>query len=328
MSTVAPILLGESASVRLISSIAVAVWFLGTGEPNVPAQDQRPTFRASVARVSLNVVVKDGRGRSITDLELKDFQILDQGQAVAVTDLRAGEESVSIAVLVDTSGSMRMGERLTFAKRAATLLLKHFRPGDEAGLFTFDSVLHEVAPFSTDTTLLRDGLGRIDPFGSTSLHDAVAAAARTLAERPSSRRAVVAITDGIDNSSRLTAAAASGVATSIDVPVYVMAVADSGPPLTTRDVGLEAVEGGGVARLDGLTAPTGGVSFGAETTADAYLAGRQILNDLRAGYVLSFTPDGAPGWHQLMVRVARKDVRVRTRAGFWVGAQTSVRADW
>ena len=304
---------------RLISSMAVVVWLLGAGEPNVAAQDQRPTFRAGIARVSLNVVVKDDRGRSITDLQLKDFQILNQGQPVVVTDLRAGEESVSIAVLIDTSGSMRMGERLAFAKRAATLLLKHFRAGDEAGLFTFDRVLHEVVPFSTDTTLLRDGLERIDPFGSTSLHDAVAAAARTLAERPSPRRAVVAITDGVDNSSRLTAAAASGVATSSDVPVYVMAVADSGQPLTTREVALEPVEGGGVARLDDLTAPTGGVSFGAETTAAAYLAGRQILNDLRAGYVLTFTPDNAPGWHELIVRVARKDVRVRTRAGFWVG---------
>ena len=305
--------------------MAVAAWLLGAGEPNVAAQDQRPTFRASVARVSLNVVVKDDRGRSITDLELKDFQILDQGQPVVVTDLRAGEESVSIAVLVDTSGSMRMDERLRFAKRAATLLLKHFQAGDEAGLFTFDRVLREVVPFSTDTTLLRDGLERIEPFGSTSLHDAVAAAARTLAERPSPRRAVVAITDGVDNSSRLTAAAASGLATAIDVPVYVMAVTDSGPSPTTRDVPLEAVEGGGVARLDELTAPTGGVSFGAETTAAAYFAGRQILNELRAGYILTFTPDSAPGWHQLLVRTARKDVRVRTRAGFWVGAETSVR---
>ena len=311
---------------RLISSIAVALFFLGAGEPNVAAQDPRPTFRASVARVSLNVVVKDDRGRSITDLELKDFQILDQGQPVVGADLRAGEEPVSIAVLIDTSGSMKMGERLAFAKRAATLLLKHFGAGDEAGLFTFDRVLREVVPFSTDTTLLRKGLERIEPFGSTSLHDAVAAAAHTLAERPSSRRAVVAITDGVDNSSRLTAAAASGVATSIDVPVYVMAVGDSGPPPTARDVALEVVEGGGVARLDDLTAPTGGVSFGAETTAAAYFAGRQILNDLRAGYVLTFTPDSAPGWHQLIVRVARKDVRVRTRAGFWVGAQTSARA--
>jgi VWFA-related protein len=312
--------------VRLISSVAVISWFLSAGEPNVAAQDHRPTFRASVARVSLNVVVKDDRGRPITDLELKDFQIFDQGQPVVATDLRAGEESVSLAVLIDTSGSMRTGVRLTFAKRAATLLLKHFRAGDEAGLFTFDRVLHEIVPFTTDTTVLRDGLDRIDPFGSTSLHDAVAAAARALAERPSSRRAVVAITDGLDNSSRLTAAAASGVATSIDVPVYVMAVTDSEQPLTTRETALEPVEGGGVARLDDLTAPTGGGSFGAETTAAAYLGGRQILNDLRAGYVLTFTPDSTPGWHPLIVRVARKDVRVRTRAGFWIGGQASATA--
>ena len=303
------------------TSLAIAVWLFGIPEPTRTAQDHRPTFHANVLRVSLNVVVKDDKGRSITDLLLKDFQVFDQDRPVTITDFRAGEEPVSLAILVDTSGSMRMGERLAFANRAVTLLLRHFQPADEAGLFTFDRALHEVVPFTTDVKLLRDGLDRIEPFGSTSLHDAVAAAARTLAARPSSRRAVVAVTDGIDNSSRLSATAASGVASSSDVPVYVMAVG-SGGSIPAGDVAIERIEGGGVARLDELTAPTGGVSFGAETTAAAYLAGRHILNDLRAGYVLTFTPEGAPGWHPLTVRVARKDVRVRTRAGFWMGASS------
>jgi Ca-activated chloride channel family protein len=288
--------------------------------PVITAQDARPTFHASIAGVSLNVVVKDDRGRPITDLIQKDFQILDQGQPVPITDFRAGEEPVSLALLVDTSGSMRMDERLQMARRAAMLVLRHFRPGDEAGLFTFDKRLHEIVPFTTDTSRVRAGLDRVEPFGSTSLHDAVAAAARTLAGRPSSRRAVVAVTDGIDNSSSLSADAASGVASSSDVPVYVLAVSDSDRRTGPAEVALEPVEGGGVARLDALTGRTGGASFSAETTAAAYLAGRHILTDLRAGYVLTFTPYDAPGWHPITVRVSRKDVRVRTRAGFWMGS--------
>jgi Ca-activated chloride channel homolog len=285
-----------------------------------PTAQEPATFRAGASRVMLNVVVKDGRGRPIKDLLLKDFQVLDEGRAVDVHDFRTGIEPVSIALLIDTSGSMRLGPRLATARQAADMLFTQFGPADEAALFTFDQTLVEVVPFSSDLDELRNGVGRVAPFGSTSLHDAVAAAARGLAARPSLRRAVVAITDGFDNSSRLSAVAASGVASSSDVPVYVLAVAASDRPVNPNEVSLEPVEGGGVARLDDLTRRTGGASFDAETPATTLLAVRQILTDLRAGYVLSFTPEETPGWHQLTVRVARKDARVRTRAGFWIGA--------
>jgi Ca-activated chloride channel family protein len=310
--------------VRSISaSTTLAALVFAAAELAITAQGSRATFRANVAGVSLNVVVKDGRGRPITDIAASEFQVFDQGRLVPITDFRAGEEPVSIAILIDTSGSMRIGERLATARQAARFLLVHSRPGDEAGLFTFDRALHEVVPFSTDMTALRQGLDRVEPFGSTSLHDAVAAAARGLAGRASSRRAVVAVTDGLDNSSRLSAAAASGLASSSDVPVYVLAVANASRPLDPTEVALEPVEGGGVARLDELTAPTGGASFAADTRSEAFMAGRHILTDLRAGYVLTFTPDETPGWHLLTVRVARKDARVRTRTGFWIGESSA-----
>jgi len=177
-----------------------------------------------------------------------------------------------------------------------------------------------VSPFSPDLASVRHGFDRVDPFGSTSLHDAVAAAARRSGGRSASRRAIVAITDGFDNSSELTATAASSIASSIDVPVYVLAVANTSNPVAASEVALEPVEGGGVARLDDLTRWSGGASFAAETPAQTNLAVRQILSDLRTGYVMAFAPDDTPGWHQLIVRVARKGATVRTRAGFWMGA--------
>ena len=95
---------------------------------------------------------------------------------------------------------------------------------DEAGLFAFDSRLREVAPFSVDTRALKGALGEVDPFGATSLHDAISAAAERVATRPMARRAVVVLTDGIDTASRLTPAQVSAKAAAIDVPVYIIAM--------------------------------------------------------------------------------------------------------
>ena len=212
------------------------------------AQNPPPTFRAGASRVTLNVVVKDKHGRPVKGLAEQDFQILDHGRAVPLSDFRAGEEPVSVALLIDTSGSMRLGERLATAKQAAAMLLNETREGDEAALFTFDRNLHEVVPYTQDLTKVLDGLGDIGPFGSTSLHDAVAATARRAVTRALFRRAVVAITDGFDNSSELSAAGASNIASSIDVPVYVLAIANASDPVDAGAVAVEPIEGGGVAR--------------------------------------------------------------------------------
>jgi len=297
----------------LLASVLAGTFIFASQEP-------RPTFRGATNRVSLNVVVRDSHGKPITNLAPRDFQVFDEDRPVQLDDIGAGTQGVSIAVLIDTSGSMALGPRLDSARQATEMLLAQFASIDEAALFTFDSRLQEIVPFSTSTDEIRRGFERVKPYGSTSLHDAAAAAARQLASRPSPRRAVVAITDGLDNSSQLTAAAASRIASSIDVPIYVLAVAGSNRKLEPSELVLEPVEGGNVARLDELTARTGGASFTAEAPAETHLAVRHILSDLRAGYLLGFTPSDTPGWHRVTVRVARKDARVRTRAGFWMGA--------
>jgi len=298
--------------ISVLSLAAAAAWLAGIA---VLAYQEPPTFRGGVNLVSLNVVVKDAKGRAIRDLRGGDFEVLDQGRVVRLTDFRMDDDPVSVAVLIDTSGSMSLGSRLERAKRAAEAVFAQIRPAgtsegqDEAALFTFDRNLKAVVPFSSDLAVLRTGLDEIRPFGSTSLYDAVADVARELGARRASRRAVIAITDGFDTSSDLSAAAASAIAGSIDVPVYVLAVAPATGPVDARAVALEPIQGGGVARLDDLTARTGGISFAAEAAPETDLAVRQILNDLRTAYLLAFNPDPAPGWHPLVVRVARKNAR-------------------
>ena len=110
--------------------------------------------------------------------------MIDRGERRAISEFRSERAPVSLAILFDISGSMDVADRMTAAKFAAHHVLSWLEPGrDEAALFTFDSRLHEVAPFTVDTRALQGALGEVDPFGATSLHDAIAEAAERVATR-------------------------------------------------------------------------------------------------------------------------------------------------
>jgi VWFA-related protein len=199
-------------------------------------------------------------------------------------------------------------------------VLSWLTPGrDEAALFTFDSRLHEVAPFTVDTRVLQGALGEVDPFGATSLHDAIAEASRRVATRTVGRRAVVVITDGIDTASGLTPGEVSGIASSIDVPVYIMATV-----LPIDHVGREgALPRREVSTVDGtvqdLARWTGGAMFYVSTPSDTSSVSRQVLDELRMQYVIAFEPAATSGWRPLEVRTRHKDHVVRARSGYISG---------
>src|SRR6476646_5854297 len=123
-----------------------------------------------------------------------------------------------------TGGRMRAVAKIALARRAYDSILSQLRDGeDELALFTFDTRLHERQTFTTSIDHHRNALDDFNPFGATSLYDATAATARRLAERSAAHKAIIILTDGIDTSSSLTAPEVSAVASSIDVPVYIVA---------------------------------------------------------------------------------------------------------
>jgi Ca-activated chloride channel family protein len=192
---------------------------------------------------------------------------------------------------------------------------------DEAGLFAFDSRLHEVAPFSVDTRALTGALGEVDPFGATSLHDAISAAAERVATRPMARRAVVVLTDGIDTASRMTPAQVSAKAAAIDVPVYIIAVVlpidDPGSDRATP--GSQRQAPASIGTIEDLARWTGGALYYSSTSASAYTAARSVIDELRHLYLIAFEPGAAPGWHPIEIRTSQKDFVVRTRGGYVAG---------
>src|SRR5262245_4726034 len=172
-----------------------------------PFEQSQQTFRSAVDVVTIQASVRDGRGRVLSGLTATDFEVRDNGQLRPILSLRSDRQSpLSLAILVDMSGSMSVGPKVAMARQAYDSVLSQLKPGqDEVALFTFDASLHERRDFTRDLEALRGALAEFEPFGSTSLYDATAATAQRLAKRSATHKAILVLTDGIDTSSTMTA---------------------------------------------------------------------------------------------------------------------------
>jgi VWFA-related protein len=219
-------------------------------------------------------------------------------------------------LLFDVSGSMESS--MVDAREAATHVLSWLEPTDEAAIFTFDTRLDEVLPFTSGLKALPPSMSAVTPFGATSLHDAIARMAERVGTREGRRRAVVVFTDGRDNASHMTPGQVSGIASAIDVPVYIFAVVPSidnpSTEYSTND-GSSALAG----PLSDLADWTGGHIFMVSTPAARSAAARQIVDELRHQYLIVFESSGTSGWHPLVVRARKKGLTVRARSGYIAG---------
>jgi Ca-activated chloride channel homolog len=297
------------AHLVLITSLTAAL------APTLAAQDgaqepvsnaEQPVFRASVEMVSMAAVVRNRRGRVVRSLSREDFEVLDAGLPTRLVDVRAEVSApASVALLVDASGSMRIGHSLDAARVVADTVLDNLDGGrDEASLLSFDSRLLELHEFTRDFEPIRMRLEDLDAFGTTSLYDAIAESARTIAPRARHRRAIVVLTDGADTSSTMSAIEVSAIASGIDVPVYVFALAS------------DSTEG----PLVDLARWTGGEFFVATNPERAAAAIQQFVDELRHQYVLAFEPSDEQGWRRVEIRTRRRDLTVRARSWYRSGS--------
>jgi Ca-activated chloride channel family protein len=268
--------------------------------------------------VRIAAVVRDHKGRFVQDLKARDFEVMDDGRTRPISDLQADVAGISVAVLFDVSGSME--GRLPNAREAATHVLSWLDASrDEAAIFTFDTRLDQRTPFTTGLKALPASMERVVPFGATSLHDAIGQTAKRVGQREGRRRAVVVLTDGADNASRMKPEDVSAIASAIDVPVYIFgivgAIDNPSEDISTTSVERSAFTG----PLSDLATWTGGHVFVASAPGQRSVAARQIIDELRHQYLIAFESSGKPGWHPLVVRARNKDLTVRARSGYIAG---------
>jgi len=282
-------------------------------------QSQEPlTFKASVDLVPIHASVRDGRGRPLRGLQQTDFEVFDGGVRQRIVTFEADESApISVAFLIDVSGSMSVAGKLSLARTTISSLLGSLQSGrDEAALYTFDSTLDERQALTRNLDTVARAFPVIEPYGNTSLYDAIAAMAQRVKEQATARRAIVVITDGVDTSSQLTAPEVSGLASSIDLPVYVIAAiatADRGNLMGDRTVPVE----GYAADLRHLADWTGGTLLVASSELEAARQAAVLVAELRHQYILGIDAASASGWRALSVHVRAKSAVVKARSGYF-----------
>jgi VWFA-related protein len=311
---------------RLVAGTAMAI---GAGGSAVVAQtgttSGRPepqiTFKAGVEVVTVTAAVRDQHGKVIRDLSKADFQVLDDGTPREIRDFYSGDSPISLAVLLDISGSMAVGGNMERARDAVNVAMMNLQDKtDEAALFTFDTKLQQVVDFTTDLARIRRVSLQGTPWGQTSLFDAIGDTARRVAERANKHRALLVITDGVDTGSHLTAAQVSGIASSIDVPVYLLTVVN---PLDHPggEFGVLAADSreAKTATLADLARWTGGDMRIASVPQHTVEAIQDVFAEMRHQYLITFEPGNRPGWHPLEIRTRKKNLVVHARSGYLSG---------
>ncbi len=269
--------------------------------------------RVDVEWVLVPAVVRKGP-RYVRGLEARDFELTVDGRPVTIGSFEADNDApVSLIHLQDLSGSMALDGRLEASREALGCFLGRSRPGDEFALASFAGGRTQVeVPFTADASVLREAMVAWRAYGTTALHDAVAWLPEVSVRDRSARRAAVLITDGVDNASALTPAAARDLVRRARLPVYVLGLATGSPFELDPD-------GGKLHRyadvLNLLAHLTGGRYYSIEGNARSLCAA--IDAELRSQYVLGFAAGtGQVGYRSINVTVPGRKVEVLHRRGY------------
>lgn len=312
---------------RTVAIGMLALLVAGLGSVGDPVRAQalqspaaKPVFRTGVDLVRIAAVVCDRRGRPVLGLSRQDFQLQVNGERVPILEFESEATGVSLAVLVDSSGSMRLAGRMDAAREIVARIMQWVEPGrDEVSLLSFDRNLRTIHPFTSEPGRVLPHLAELQPYGMTSLYDAIADAAQPLATRPRPRRAVLVVTDGIDNGSLMSPPEVSRIASEIDVPVYVVAIRVGADRIGGMPELGAVLDPASQATIEDLANWTGGEAFMAGTVEETSQVAKQILAELRHQYLIAFEASPRAGWHPLSIGMRKKNLYVRARGGYVTG---------
>ncbi|HEX6716032.1 MAG TPA: VWA domain-containing protein [Pyrinomonadaceae bacterium] len=179
-----------------------------------PAEiDEGDVIRTDTQLVSVPAVVTDSSGRPLSGLKPDNFRIIEDGQPQTIANFGTAETPFEIALLLDTSGSTR--DDVALIRSAANSFIEALRPGDRVGIVAFTqaqtvaqpiAAVEVLTPLTSDRDALRAAIENLGSSQGTPYYDALERVADSIFHDPPKnevrgRRAVVALTDGVDSSS-------------------------------------------------------------------------------------------------------------------------------
>jgi Ca-activated chloride channel family protein len=179
--------------------MAVPGWF-GFGQKQKEKLPRDQTIQVQVDMVSLPVVVTTRDGRRITDLQQEDFEVFEDKVPQKITGFAATDEPISVALALDTSGSME--KRLVRLQNEAIRFVNLLHPDDSVAIMSFADDVNLLEEFSINRRVNEYGIKETRTGGYTAIYEAVWLALEEMLKPVKERTALVLFTDGVDTASR------------------------------------------------------------------------------------------------------------------------------
>jgi Ca-activated chloride channel homolog len=295
----------------------------GAAQPASPAgggsdENSNITIRSRVDEVNVIFTVTDKHGHFVKNLKANDVSVLDDNKPPqTVVNFRSETDlPLRVGLLVDASNSIR--DRFKFEQEAAVEFLSQIvRPkSDRAFVLGFDTTAEVTQDFTDDTEKLSHGVRELRPGGGTALYDAIYYACRDKLGKINPgmpvRRAIILLTDGEDNQSRVTREEAIEMAQRAEVIVYAISTNVSGMKLRGDKV------------LERIAEATGGRAFFPFKVEDIANFFSAVQDELRSQYAIAYRPadfrsDGR--YRSIEILAANKGLKVRARKGYFAPRQ-------
>jgi VWFA-related protein len=258
------------------------------------AQTDEPTFKlnVNVDLVELHVSVVDERDRTVSGLQKENFKITENRIDQAIAVFKHEDQPVSLGLVLDNSRSIEPRKQRLDA--SALAFVRKGNPDDETFIVHFDFDARVSQEFTGDEQKLESVLAGTKPFGQTALYDALMLAADQMEKAKYTKRAILLITDGLDNVSQHTIGEAIERLKRSQIAVY--------------SVGLLSANEGEKAEKDLLriAEASGGKAYFPNNVDEARTMMEKIARDLREQYTLGYFP--SQGVHDGSWRSVRVDV--------------------
>ncbi len=262
--------------------------------------------------ITLTINVTDAEGRAVSGLDKSAFTVLDDKVPQELSFFSDEDAPASVGIIFDVSASMS-GDKIVRAGAALASFIKTSHARDEFFLVDFNSNARLLLDKTRDGDAVLEKLTYVQPHGDTALYDAAYLGIEKVERGAHSKRAIILISDGEDNSSRYTLNELRRRLQESDVTVYAIGV---GVNYLPRMVGTET--------LEKIASISGGKAFFPDSTNEMSEAFERIALEMRHQYSIGYRPSNfaADGkWRRLKVKIQLPQgaprLFVRSRQGYY-----------
>src|ERR1051326_3187224 len=255
---------------------------LSVGQSVSPRPPQT-NLRVESDLVLITALVTDSQGKPVTGLSASQFRVQEDCVEQIIKSCSSEDVPVSIGLVLDISGSM--GDKIELLKNVALQFIRGANRADEYFLIQFQARPEIAVPFTTDTDRLLGFVNGIEVGGSTALFDAIQLAVNEMRHARYARKAMLIISDGMDNHSRYTERETKRLISEVDFPIYGINVWQP-----QRSGNRYAIQRKDPATLDMLLPPTGGRVFVVRNLKKLAKTTELISEEIRYEYVLAYAP--------------------------------------